>query len=160
MAGVRWLRRLVRRIAEPYSARPQPHTYTPGLVGIRSMRVHPGPPGGDPEVVRLVVKLEPNPPRDEHWWWRRRLGGVGGVLRDDLFEVQLDVRRSELEDSVRRFRSELVAANDDYPRRYSLDAEAEARCHDEDRTARERQLRQDQSVVDGVIREDRRRNLP
>ena len=124
-----------------------------GLVGIRSIRVHPGPPGGDPEILRLVIRLEPKPPSSEEWWWRRRLGGVG-VLREDALEIQLDVVRSGLEEAVRKFRAAVIAANVDYPKQYALDADAQEKAEDGERIARETRLRDDQAIVDRVLRED------
>jgi hypothetical protein len=100
-----------------------------------------------------VIKLEPKPPREEEWWWSRRLGGHGGAVHEDSFEVQLDARRADLEEAVRRFQATVVAANRDYPTRYSLEAEAEARARHEERLAVEAQLREDQAVVDRVLRE-------
>ena len=101
----------------------------------------------------MIIRLEPKPPSSEEWWWRRRLGG-GGVRREDALEIQLDVGRSGLEGAVRKFRAAVIAANVDYPKQYALDADAEDKAREGERVAGETRLRDDQAIVDRVLRED------
>jgi hypothetical protein len=77
---------------------------------IKSIDTIDGPPGTDPEVVRVIAKLEPPASRDELHKFREGLDlarVVGGAGDGNGFDVQLDVARQRVHETLRAFR-ELV----------------------------------------------------
>jgi hypothetical protein len=40
---------------------------------IADIQPHDPRPGSDPDLIRLLVDLQPAPPQHERWWWRRRI---------------------------------------------------------------------------------------
>jgi hypothetical protein len=118
----------------------------------------PGGPGRD-EIVRLIIKLRPRPPRHEQWWWVRRVAGEDrGVIAStysssgDSFTVQFDVSRARLAQTVVEVRAAVAAANRDYPDQYLAEAESAADKTSQLQADRQARLDADQAVIDEAMR--------
>lgn len=128
---------------------------------IVEITTHDGPPGrpGREEIVRLIIKLRPRPPRHEQWWWVRRVAGEGrGVIGStyspsvDWFDVQFDTPRDLLAQTVKEVRSAVAAADRDYPDQYLAEAMAASAAASRLETDRHRRLDAEQAVIDTALR--------
>jgi hypothetical protein len=77
---------------------------------IRSVDTIEGPPGSDPDTVRVIAKLKPPASREELHGFREALQlarVIGGTRDGEGFDIQLDVARVRLDETVLALR-ELV----------------------------------------------------
>jgi len=118
----------------------------------------PGRPDRD-EIVRLIIKLRPQPPGHERWWWVRRVAGEGrGVIGSsynpsvDTFTVQFNAPRDGMAETVIEVRAAVAAANRDYPDQYLVDAQAAAERKSQIGADRQARVDADKAVIDEAMR--------
>jgi hypothetical protein len=119
---------------------------------------HGGPFAHDPDNIHLMVDLRPSPPSYERWWWRKRIMGdrshYGGSESDDVLNIQFDMSRSRLEETVRELRSNLAGANRDYPDAYFSDSHAVVAARAAREATQRQQVEAEQALIDRVMQED------
>ena len=131
-------------------------------IRVTRLTIAPGDPRGvDEGPLVIVATLDPGPDRDEQQWWTEQISELvevrawSGSFPGRLTSVHVEAPPGEVEAVARRLLTSIREANDAYESSYpSWRREHDQRIA-EKRLREQRQLSEQQAILDAVIEQHR-----